>query len=78
MTYNTAKAWWDDAMLRESELSAAEVGQRRAKVDLFFEQAVDKPSADTLLDYELFILGKMDMAEYEQYLLFKHGQQHTD
>jgi len=75
LKYTTAQAWRDAAMQRKNSVSAIEAGQRRAKAVLHYAQQQVQPNADILADHELYILGKMDMQEYEQYLLFKHSQQ---
>ena len=59
-------------MLRESNISEVEISQRRALAAKHYATESVQPDAETLADHELYILGKMDMQEYEQYLLFKH------
>ncbi len=59
-------------MLRESNISEADINQRRALAAKHYAAESVQPDAETLADHELYILGKMDMQEYEQYLLFKH------
>lgn len=59
-------------MLRESNISEVEIMQRRALAAKHYAAENNQPNAETLADHELYILGKMDMQEYEQYLLFKH------
>ncbi|PCI00568.1 MAG: hypothetical protein COB79_05480 [Zetaproteobacteria bacterium] len=72
--YQTAEAWRNDAMQRDNGVSDAESAQRRQQAEAHYKQESVNPDADILADHELFILGKMDMQEYEQYLLFKHSQ----
>ena len=72
MDYTTADEWRQAAMLRESAISEVVQQERRAKAAQHYA-AGQKPDSDTLADHELYILGKMEMDEYEQYLLFKHS-----
>ncbi len=58
-------------MQRDVEISAEELLTRR-KVAHAHNQEHTIRDADTLADQELYILGKMDLQEYEAYLLFKH------
>ncbi len=76
--YKTAEAWRDDAMQRENGVSDAEAASRRKQAEAHYKQEGVSPDADTCADHELFILGKMDMQEYEQYLLFKHSRNQGD
>ncbi len=71
--YKTADAWRDDAMQRKNGVSEAESVQRRKQAQAHYKHE-GMPDADTCADHELFILGKMDIQEYEQYLLFKHSR----
>ena len=73
MKYSTADEWRAEAMRRESNISESEITQRRTQALRHYQQEEVMPDADTLADHELFILGKMDMSEYEQYLLLKHS-----
>ncbi len=59
-------------MLREAGISEDEILQRRTLAEKHYVAENIQPDADTLADHALYILGKMDMREYEQYLLFKH------
>ena len=77
LQYATAQLWREAAMLRPNLVSKEEEGKRRAQALLHYAKETAKPDADTLADHELYILGKMEVQEYEQYLLFKHGQQAT-
>ena len=61
-------------MQRENMISQYETDKRRAQAQQFYAQDTSPPDSDILADHELFILGKMDLEEYEQYLLFKHSQ----
>jgi len=73
LDYTTADEWRQAAMLRESAISEVVQQERRAQAAQHYAAADAAPDADTLADHELYILGKMEMAEYEQYLLFKHS-----
>ncbi len=61
-------------MARENGVSVAESKRRRMLAEAHYAKEGMQPSADTLADHELYILGKMDIQEYEQYLLLKHSQ----
>jgi len=74
--YTDANAWRDDAMQRENGVSEDESKQRREQAKVHYKSEGIVPNADIAADHELFILGKMDKKEYEQYLLLKHSQ-HT-
>jgi len=71
-TYASSAQWHDAAMQRESLIDAAESDQRRAIADAYNRQH-SITDADTLADQKLYIQGKMDMEEYQDYLLFKHS-----
>ncbi|MDX8382528.1 MAG: hypothetical protein R8M45_00505 [Ghiorsea sp.] len=73
--YATAQLWREAAMQRQNLVSMEEEGKRRAQALLHYAKEAAKPDDDTLADHALYILGKMEVQEYEQYLLFKHGQQ---
>jgi len=75
LEYSNANEWREAAMQRENGISDTESQQRRSQAALFYQQENTTPDADTLADHELFILGKMELEEYEQYLLFKHSAQ---
>ncbi len=72
MKYTNANEWREAAMSRETTLSDDEISHRRSLAAKHYAAENIQPDADTLADHELYILGKMDMHEYEQYLLFKH------
>ncbi|GAV20243.1 hypothetical protein MMIC_P1207 [Mariprofundus micogutta] len=60
-------------MKRSPVIDAEESRQRQNFADSHNrQQGISDP--DILNDQQLYILGKMDMEEYEQYLLFKHSQ----
>jgi len=71
MLYTNAEAWWYAAMQRESTVSPEEEQVRR-KIAQAHNQQNNIHDPDALADQELYILGKMDLREYEAYLLFKH------
>jgi len=73
MSYETAEQWRDAAMQRENGVDAEESGRRREMVRRHYLREGSGHDADQLADHELYILGKMELGEYEQYLLFKHG-----
>jgi len=71
-TYTSAAEWHHAAMQRDSLIDAAESIQRRAISDAHNRQH-SISDADTLADQQLYIQGKMEMEEYQDYLLFKHS-----
>jgi len=73
--YTTAQIWKDEAMRRANGVDEVESERRRDMVRQHQLQEGVEINAESLADYELYILGKMDMDEYQQYLLFKHGRQ---
>ena len=73
MKYTSAKVWLAEAMQRQTALSEVEISNRKAMAAAHYAQEHITPDAETLADHDLYILGKMDLEEYEQYLLLKHG-----
>jgi len=73
MDYKTADEWREAAMKRENSVDDVESKQRREKVFQHQLQEGVEADSDTLADYELYILGKMEMEEYQNYLYFKHS-----
>jgi len=71
--YATPDAWRRDAMRRPSAIDAAE-SDRRRQVAVAHNRSQGNVDADTLADQQLYIQGKMDIEEYQRYLLFKHGR----
>ncbi|MFQ5519232.1 MAG: hypothetical protein ACE5E3_04440 [Mariprofundus sp.] len=70
-TFSTAEQWRASAMQRESGISADESDRRAELADAHNRQErISDP--DTLSDQQLYIQGKMDLDEYQDYLLFKH------
>jgi len=72
--YRTADAWRQAAMQRPDGVDDVESARRRAQAREHYRQTGRVPSADLLADHELFILGKMTLDEYQEYLVFKHGE----
>lgn len=69
--YANAEEWRQAAMRRESGIDAEEMAARRRVAEVHNrEHGIS--DADTLADQELYIQGKMELDEYEAYLLFKH------
>ncbi len=73
-TFTNANDWYTAAMQRTSLCKAAESAQRQKQADAHnCEQNIH--DADALADQQLYIQGKMDSNEYQNYLLFKHSKQ---
>lgn len=72
MKYQSADQWRDAAMSRANGVTEEESERRREKVGQHQLKEGTIADADALADYELYILGKMDIDEYQQYLLLKH------
>lgn len=70
--YPTAAAWREAAMARPNGVDDLEIARRRTLARQHYA-GEGKPDADTLADHELYILGKMTMDEYQEYLVFKYG-----
>ncbi len=58
-------------MQRSSTIGAAE-SSHRADIAHAHNQQQGISNADALADQQLYIQGKMDLEEYQDYLLFKH------
>ena len=72
-TYPNAAAWYTAAMQRPSLCDADESRQRQSLADAHNQQnKICDPNV--LADQELYIQGKMDKDEYQDYLLFKHAK----
>lgn len=66
--------WRQDAMQRPSAIDTAESLRRQAIADAHnLRQGIADP--DTLADQQLYVQGKMDIEEYQRYLLEKHARQ---
>lgn len=74
MQYRNADEWRAAAMQRPDGVDADEVARRREIARGHYAKTGGEPDADTWADHELYIHGKMDLEEYQAYLLFKHGQ----
>ena len=70
MPYATPDAWRAAAMRRATTIAAEEIRRRRAVAEAH-HRAQGLPDADALADQELYILGKMALDEYRDYLIFK-------
>jgi len=74
ITYLNAAAWHAAGMQRPSLCcDAAETKQRQALANAHNRQE-NITDPDTLADQQLYIQGKMDKDEYQDYLLFKHSK----
>ena len=74
--YSNPSEWREVALLRSSRICDDEINQRRVVADAH-NRKHSITDADTLADQQLYILGKMDLQEYQDYLLFKHSNQPT-
>lgn len=72
--YESADAWKRAAMLREVSIDEGEVRLRREQARLFYVQQETLPAPEVLADHELYITGRMELAEYQDYLVFKYGR----
>jgi len=73
MRYKTAQAWREAAMQRHQGVDDKEVEVRRLKAFKHIEKSGVSVTRDVWDDYMLYILGKMELDEYQSYLLFKHS-----
>ena len=71
--YDTPKQWRDAAMQRPDSIERA-TSEQRALQAAEHNQQHEISDPELLLDQQLYIRGKMDIQEYEAYLLFKHSQ----
>ncbi len=71
--YSNADDWRIAAMQRPSLCDSAESNQRSSLAEIHNRQE-NITDPDTLADQQLYIQGKMDMDEYQNYLLFKHSK----
>jgi hypothetical protein len=76
--YSDADEWRAAVMERPDGVGADEQQLRREMAERHYAKAGEKPDKDALADHELYIRGKMDIEEYQAYLLFKHGRNSTD
>ena len=73
LIFDTAEQWYEEAMQRPDGVDYAESEKRQAQADAHNKShSISDP--DVLIDQQLYILGKMDMEEYQSYLLFKHSK----
>ena len=71
-SYKNAEEWKSDALFRKVEITEQESLQRQKTANAHNHlHAVTDP--DLLQDQQLYILGKMEIEEYQDYLLFKHS-----
>jgi len=73
MKYKTAQAWREAAMQRPHGVDDVEVACRKQAAHKHVLQEGGQPKGDIWEDYMLYIMGKMDLEEYQAYLLFKHS-----
>jgi len=66
--------WRKDAIQRTSLCDAAESDRRKILADSH-NRKENMFDPDVLADQQLYIQGKMDVDEYQNYLLFKHSNQ---
>jgi len=71
--HENPQAWFAAAMIRVSTLDHAQIQQRQAIADAH-NACNGISNADMLADQKLYIQGRMEMKEYESYLLFKYGK----
>jgi len=70
--FDNADEWRNAAMQRTSRCDAAE-SERRKLLAEGHNQKENMCDPDVLADQKLYIQGKMDVDEYQNYLLFKHS-----
>jgi len=75
--FGNAHDWFSAAMQRASDCDAVESAQRQQLADAHNRQE-NIHDSDTLADQQLYIQGKMDRDEYQDYLLFKHSAVQTE
>jgi len=71
--HESAQAWFAAAMMRISTLDETQIRQRQAIADAH-NACNGIKSPETLIDQQLYIQGRMELDEYERYLLFKYGK----
>jgi hypothetical protein len=74
MAYKTAKVWKEAAIQRPQGVDDAEMHRRERQARKHVLQEGKQPVGDVWEDYMLYIMGKMDLEEYQAYLLFKHSR----
>lgn len=60
-------------MARPQTISGA-ISEQRQQAAACHNLQEGVADSDTLMDQQLYILGKMELDEYQEYLLFKHRQ----
>jgi len=70
--YKNADEWREVAMERAVCIEMSEQNKRRLQAEQHQASEGDGVSEDVQQDYELYIQGKMDLEEYQSYLLYKH------
>jgi len=73
MKYETALAWKKAAMHRDQCIGDKEVQRRKQMAKDHVIRNKKEASGDGWDDYMLYIMGKMELEEYQAYLLFKHS-----
>jgi len=73
MKYETATEWRQVAMQRMQGVSRDEQDKRREQAQAHIQEEGIQPNADLWADFELYILGKMELEEYQEYLFLKHS-----
>jgi len=74
MKYKTAQAWREAAMQRVQGVSDVEMAHRKQLAQAHVLKEGDALSDDVWQDYMLYIMGRMELEEYQAYLLFKHSR----
>ena len=74
MAYKTAQAWKTAAMQRPQGVDDGEMARREGQARKHVLQEGKEPNGDIWEDYMLYIMGKMDLQEYQAYLLLKHSR----
>jgi len=74
MKYKTAQAWKEAAMRRAQGVDDDELVRREKIARAHILQEGKNAGSDVWEDYMLYITGKMDLKEYQAYLLFKHSR----
>ena len=70
--FSTAEEWREAARQRNSVIDEAESCRRKALADAY-NRNNGTHDPDIFADQQLYIQGKMDIEEYQNYLLFKHS-----
>jgi len=73
MKYKTAQEWREAAMQMPQGVSDMEMAQRKQRAQVHALKEGKNLGDDDWKDYMLYIMGKMELEEYQAYLLFKHS-----